>query len=231
MRIKNFIFKNPGLRIMALVLAIFVWAMITGKERAYSEKTFDINVEYFGLARNIDIRSINPDKVRVKIQGTSNVIDEIKPDDFKLRIDMKRITESTRIPVFTEDNLEYPPHIKILSIHPRMIEITTDEFFTRELPVKLHYTGKLAPGIQVMERRVVPEKVKVFGYKSQVMNLQFVETLEPINYSDIEETGFIKLQLKKGKEILKFEDSDMIEVYFLVENTDKDKDKNITEKK
>ncbi len=214
---------------MALLLAIFVWAMITGKERAYSEKTFDINVEYFGMASNIDIRNINPDKVRVKIQGTSNVIDKIKPDDFKLRIDMRRITESTRIPVFTEDNLVFPPQTRLLSVHPRMIEITTDEFLTREVPVKVHYVGKTTPGIRVKESRIVPEKVKVFGYKSQVMNLQFVETLEPINLPDIKETGFIKRLLKKGKEILKFEDSDIIEVYLVVERTDKEQ--NITERK
>jgi YbbR domain-containing protein len=224
MKIKNLLFKNAGLRIMAMILALFVWAMITGRERSYSEKTLDVNVEYYGMARNIDIRNVNPDKVRIKIQGAANELDKISPDEFKLRIDLQRITESTRLNVFTEDNLEYPPNIRILSIYPRMIEITTVELLQRDIPVKIRYTGQLRPGIRIVDRKISPEKVEVLGYKTQIANIQAVDTVEAINLDEIVETRKIMLRLKKDKEILKFVYNDIIEVYLLVENSNSEKE-------
>jgi YbbR domain-containing protein len=224
MKIKNFLFKNPGLRLLALFLAVLVWIIITGKERAYSEKTIDVIVEYFGMSANIDIRSVNPDKVRVKIQATSNVLAKIGIDDFKLRIDLSRITESTRLNVFSEDFLYSPSNVRVLSIHPRMIEVTTAELFTRDIPVKIHYIGVLKSGVRLLERRVVPEKVRIVGYKSQIMSLSAVETDESINLGEISDSRTMTLTLKKVKEIIKFVDFDKVELSLVVANDKKDKE-------
>ena len=226
MSAKNFIFNNLGLKVTALFLALLVWAMIAGKERSYSEKTMEVTVEYFGVAPNIDIRSVNPDKVRVKVKGTSKELDKIRAEDFEIRVDLTRITESTRLNIFTEDVLQYPETIKIASIHPRMIEITAAELITREVSVRVRYKGRMKPGIKLVERRLVPEKVKIFGYKSQMVTINTVEGTEMVDLSEIKESKVIKIPLRKEKEIIKFEDFDRVEVHITVENLNKSSKKN-----
>jgi len=222
MKIKNFLLKNLGLRLIALLLAVFVWAMITGRERSNLQKSIDVNVEYTGVSDNIDVRTVNPDKVRLKIEGTSNVLDKITPEDFKIRIDLKRVSEGTRLNVFTEDFLEYPQNIRIVSVHPRMIEITTVELYTRDVPIKVLYKGQLQPGIRLVEKRIVPDHIKIYGYKSQIKTIQSVETADSVNLEDIKQTTVIKLRLKKEKDIIKFVDApDVVELYLMVENTDR----------
>lgn len=216
---KNILLKNPGLRLVALLLAILVWAMITGRERSYSERNIEINVEYFDVARNIAVRTVNPDKVRIRIRATSKELEKITPDDFKLRIDLKRISETTRVNIFTEDELEYPEDIEIISIHPKMIEITATEMVTREVSVRVRYRGKLKPGIILKDRRVVPEKVQILGYKAQVEAIDMVEP--EVNLGEIEESGVIRLRLKKDKDIIKFVDTDIVEVHITVINKNK----------
>jgi YbbR domain-containing protein len=225
MQIKNFLFKNLGLRFGALVLAVLVWAMISGRERSYSEKTMDVNVEYYGITENIDIRSVRPDKVRIKVRATSQQLNKITPEDFIIRMNLQDVSEGTHN-YWTENYLQFPEGMEIMAIQQKMIEITVKEFMTKEVPTRVRYKGKMKPGIRLVERRLVPEKVKVFGYKSQIANLEEVEAAEWVNLSEIRENTVIKIPLKKEAEILKFEDTDTIEVHITVENMNKTKSEN-----
>lgn len=228
MQIKTFVFKNLGLRSLALVLAILVWAMISGRERTYSEKTMDVNVEYFGNQDNIDVRSIRPEKVRIKVRATSQQLNKITPEDFRIRINLQDVSEGTHN-YWTENYLLSPEEIEgieIISIQQKMIEVTIKEFMTREVLTRVRYKGHMKPGIRLVDRRLVPEKVKVFGYKSQIANLQEVEAVEWVNLSEIQKNTVIKLPLKKEAEILKFEDTDTIEVHITVENMNKTETEN-----
>jgi len=229
MQIKNFIFKNLGLRFVALVLAVLVWAMIAGKERSYSEKTMDVNVEYFGVRENIDVRGVRPDKVRIKIRATSQQLNKITPEDFRIRINLQDVSEGIHN-YWTENYLQFPEGMEIMAIQQKMIEVTVKELMTREVIVRVRYKGKLKPGIKLVDRRVVPEKVKIFGYKSQIADLEEVEAAEWVNLSEIQESTVIKIPLKKQAEILKFEDTEIIEVHVIVENINKTKTENDTKK-
>ena len=88
----------------------------------------------------------------------------------------------------------------------------------------------MKPGIRLVDRRLVPETVKVFGYKSQITNLQEVEAAEWVNLAEIQESTVIKIPLKKEVEILKFEDTDTVEVHITVENLNKPKTENDKDK-
>lgn len=221
MNIKNFLFKNLGLRFMALIIAVLIWAMIAGRERSYSEKNIDVNVEYYGIQENIDVRSVRPDKVRIKIRATSQQLNKVTPEDFRIRINLQDVSEGIHN-YWTENYLQFPEGMEIMAIQQKMIEVTVKEFMTREVPTRVRYKGKMKPGIRLIDRRLVPEKVKVFGYKSQIADLQEVEAAEWVNLSEIQKSTVIKIPLKKENEILKFEDTDVIEVHITVENMNKE---------
>lgn len=217
MDIKKFVISNSGLKITALVLAVLVWAVISGRERTFLEKSFEIEVENLNVSKMIDVRN-RPETIRIKIRGTSEEIDKISASDFKLKIDMKDVSESNRYSVFTEDYLESPKDVKIVSIHPKMIEVTSREFYFKEVPVRIFYTGRLSKGVSIIERTVTPEKVRVFGYKSQIFNLRSVYGAEKIDLSKIFSNTSLKIPLSKGTEILRFDDFENVTVRMKVKN-------------
>ena len=150
MKIKKFVTNNFGLKVTALFLAFFVWAMITGKERSYSERVLEVRVECLNVSDNIDVSSVKPEKVRLTVKGTSKELKKITPEDFKIKIDLKDVTEGTRLNYFTEDYLQSPEEIQNMSVHPRMIEITVKEFITKEDFVWVKFKGRLKRGIRLI---------------------------------------------------------------------------------
>jgi YbbR domain-containing protein len=163
------------------------------------------------------------------VRATSQQLNKITSEDFKIRINLQDVSEGTHN-YWTENYLQFPEGIEIIAIQQKMIEVTVKEFITREVATRVRYKGKMKPGIRLVERRLVPEKVKIFGYKSQIADLEEVEAAEWVNLSEIRESTVIKIPLKKEAEILKFEDTDVIEVHITVENLNKPKTENDKDK-
>jgi YbbR domain-containing protein len=222
MNAKNYIFNNVGLKFTALFLALFVWVMISGKERSFSERTIEANVEYFNVDANIGVSSVRPNKVRLTVRGTTKELQKIIEDDFKVKIDLVGVTEETRLNYFSEDYLHFPEGMTLMSVYPRMIEINVQEFITKEVSIRVRYKGNLKPGIVLLDRQLVPEKVRIFGYKSQLSNLNEVVASEWVNLEEIKGNQKIRIPLKKSNEILKFENSDSVEVIITAENKQKE---------
>jgi YbbR domain-containing protein len=218
MGIKKFIFSNFGLKATALLSALLVWILITGRERTYLEKTLEIDVEYFNVLKNAAVQTVRPEKVRMKVKGISTEIKNIVPQDFKLRIDLKDILGTRNF--FTEDYLEINKEVQVVSIHPKMIEITIEEFMSKEVPVRVFYKGKMRRGIKLIDRKISPEKVGIFGYKSKIMGIDTVYALHSVDLSGIVKTRTIKIPLKKTEEIIRFEGAEEVEVTVQVEIPD-----------
>lgn len=217
MNIKKIFFNNKGLKTSAFLLALFVWVMISGRERTYLERSFEINVENINVSEMIDVLT-RPETVRVTIRGTSREIGNITAEDLKFRVDLNNVNESTRFSIFTEDYLKLPEYIEVVSVNPKMIEVTVKEFFYREVPVRILYTGRLPKGISLIERKINPEKVRIFGYKSQIMNINTVFGAEKIDLSRVTDNKTITIPLDKGKGILRFEESENVSVSIIVKN-------------
>ena len=205
------------------MIAFSVWVLITGKQRAYQERSLDVNVEYFNISQNLDVRSVRPERVRVVVRGISKEISRLEPTSIKLRFDLKGITEATRLSKFTEDYLVLPEHTEIVTVYPKMIEISIDEFMSREVMVRVLYKGKLRRGIRLIDRKISPEKVKIFGYKSKIITIDTVYAQDSVNLADITETSTYKLTLKKSEEIIRFEDRENVDVTVVVENKNETK--------
>ena len=218
MNIRRILINNFGIKMAALAIAVLVWILITGKQRTYEEKTFEVTVEYFNVSKNIDVRTVRPDQVRIKVQGTTREILMVAPEDFRLRVDLAGILHSKRLNLFTEDHLEFPEGLKVMSIHPKMIEVEVEEFMRKEVPVRIRYRGRMSPGVVLIKRSVNPEKVVIFGYRSQLQNVSVVNAEEDVKLDEILKTRTIRIPLLKTEEILRFIDSDSVEVTVEVEN-------------
>jgi len=217
MNIRRILFNNFGLKMVALAIAVLVWILITGKQRTYEEKTFEVAVEYFNVSTNINVRTVRPDQVRIKVRGTTKEIRLVTDEDFRLRVDLAGITNSKRMNLFTEDFLTFPRELEVISIHPKMIEVDVEEFMRKEVPVRVRYRGRMKPGIVLLSRTLKPEKVTVFGYRSQIQNVMVVNAERDIQLDKIDRNRTFRLPLQKTEEILRFEDADTVEVIIEVE--------------
>ncbi len=216
-KLKKLILNNWGLKTGALVLAVLVWAMISGRERTFSEKTLKIPIEVYNVSNNVEVVNLRPEEVTVSLKGASKFVAAATAEINPIKIDLKNIKESSKLNYFAEDYLEIPAGVQLISIHPKMIEVYVEEFATREVPVKIRFRGRLKEPLVLKEARVIPDRVTVMGYKSQINGIDVVLT-EEVDLSEIGQSLTRRLALKQTRDILKFRDYRDVELQLEIED-------------
>ena len=214
--LKKIFLGNWGLKASALVLAVLVWAIISGRERTFSEKTLKIPVEVFNVSENVEVVNLRPEEVTVSLKGASKFVTAVSSESHPIKIDLKNIQESSKLNYFAEDYLEIPKEVQLVSIHPKMIEVFVEEFAIREVPVKVRFIGRLPAPLRLKSSKVVPERVTIMGYKSQVNDIDAVLT-EEVDLGGITKSQNLKLALKQTRDILKFRDYREVELQLEIE--------------
>jgi YbbR domain-containing protein len=217
-KLKNLILNNWGLKTSALVLAVLVWALISGRERTFSEKTLKIPVEIYNVSNNVEVVNLRPEEVTVALKGASKFVAAATAEINPIKIDLKNIKESSKLNYFAEDYLEIPAGVQLISIHPKMIEVYVEEFATKEVPVKIRFRGRLKAPLILKEARIVPDRVTVMGYKSQINDIGVVLT-EEVDLSEIGQSLTRRIALKQTRDILKFRDHRDVELQLEIEDS------------
>jgi YbbR domain-containing protein len=217
--LKRLFLNNWGLKTSALVLAILIWAIISGREKTFSEKTLKIPVEIFNVSDNVEVVNIRPEEVTVSLKGASKFVTAVSPETHAIKIDLKNIKESNKLNYFAEDYLEIPKGVQLVAIHPKMIEVYVEEFAIREVPVKIRFRGRLKEPLRLKQARVIPDRVTIMGYKSQINDINMVLT-EEVNLGEIDKSLNRRLALKQTQDILKFRDYRDVELQLEIEEHD-----------
>lgn len=215
--LKKLVFNNLGLKAGALVLAVLVWAVISGRERTFSEKTLKIPVEVLNVSENMEVVNLRPEEVTVSLKGASKLVAAVSPESHAIKIDLKNIKGSDKLNYFAEDYLEIPEGLLLVSIHPKMIEVYVEEFAMREVPVKIRFRGRLPLPLQLKSAKVIPDRVTIMGYKSQINDIEVVLTDE-VDLATIGKSQSRRLALKQTRDILKFRDHPEVELLLEIED-------------
>lgn len=215
--LKKLAFNNLGLKAGALVLAVLVWAVISGRERTFSEKTLKIPVEVLNVSENMEVVNLRPEEVTVSLKGASKLVAAVSPESHAIKIDLKNIKGSDKLNYFAEDYLEIPEGLLLVSIHPKMIEVYVEEFAMREVPVKIRFRGRLPLQLKLKSAKVIPDRVTIMGYKSQINDIEVVLTDE-VDLATIGKSQSRRLALKQTRDILKFRDHPEVELLLEIED-------------
>jgi YbbR domain-containing protein len=216
-KLKKLFLNNWGLKTSSLLLAVLVWAIISGQEKAYSEKMFKIPIEIINVSPNLEVVNLQPEEASISLKGSANLIAKIRPENMAIKIDLKNINETGKLNYFAEDYIEIPQALQIISLHPKMIEVYVEEFDTKELPVKIRFRGQLKEPLRLKAAKVIPDRVTIIGYKSQLGAITVVMT-EEVNLDEIGASQKRKVALKQTRNILKFRDRRDVDLLLEIES-------------
>jgi len=215
-RWKDILFNNFALKLAAFALAVFIWAIIAGNERTSFSKSLKIPVEITNVASQIEIKSIKPEEIQLTLQGATNTLNRITPENLRVTINLKDFTTSAKINFFAEDQIVLPEGISIVSIHPKMIEIAIEEFRAKEVPIRIRFRGKLNRNLKLVEYKANPDRVTVLAFQSNMSQIAAVFS-EEIDLAEIAGSETRRLGLILPKNALKFRDRKDVNVQLTIE--------------
>lgn len=113
--------KNWDIKLLSLVLAMIVWAGVTGKRTAEMDLT--VSFEVSNLAPGFTIAGPVPRKALVTVTGPRILLLKLRSEKIIIPLDVRGIEEGTALFTGFERNLRLPSEVEIVRLFPSSVEL------------------------------------------------------------------------------------------------------------
>ena len=192
--------KNLTLKILAFLIAVFLWLIVVNIDDPVDDKTFSnipvqVTHEEVITDNNNTYQIVdNTQEVNVTVTAQRSVLDKIKAEDIQATADMKELTLRTQVPI--EITIKgYVGKYEKATANPRNLQIQIDEEAKNNFPITPTTTGTVRVGYEVGALKAVPEKVTLRGPKRIINSIAKVTAEADVSGLSEDETVEAKLVL------------------------------------
>jgi YbbR domain-containing protein len=182
---KELLLDNLGLKISAILIAIFLWLFVTSQGQ--SEIFFEIPIEFKNIPVGLGIASDGKKTVQVTIRGQELMIKNIRPSDARVYVDLGNAKAGKDTYYIDKDDIKLPYAAKVLNVQPSSLQIRLDETISKIVTIKPTISGLPEKGFSVNTIRVEPATLSVQGLRSEIMKIRELRT-EPMDITGLRET-------------------------------------------
>jgi YbbR domain-containing protein len=212
--VRRFSSFRPGLLILALAIAIFLWGIASGTSS--SERGFDIPIELAKLPDDIVVTDQSVDSINVRVMGSRAALRNVAPDRFTYSIDVSGGKPGVAVYDVELSRIDLPRGARFVSHSPSRVQVRFEKRGRKAVEVRADLEGEPAPGFRVAGVRVDPPKVWLAGARSQVMRLDEVVT-ETINLSGLKADEERQVRVNLGGGTVWLEDNRPVTVQLRIQ--------------
>ena len=161
---------NWQIKIVCLIISVLLYFTYQGN--IMETKTFSIPLTLVSN-RNLVPAQKMPEKVRIVVKSSKDVVDTLQNGDFHAYIDIDKYTKPGDYSIPVEISLsERAQLFEPLQIDPKpkVISLLLEERTVKEIPIKPIFTGEVDADFEVTGYTCTPSEITVSGPKTAVEN-------------------------------------------------------------
>jgi YbbR domain-containing protein len=172
---KHWIVNNWPLKIVSLVLAAMLWAVVANE--ASSEIGLEVPLEYRNIPAQLEITGDMTNSVQVRLRGSSNVISDITAEDVSTTIDLNRMSAGDKIVALSPQNVQAPFGAEVIRVNPSSVRFSLERTLVKTVPIVPTTLGQPSDGYEIGNVLVSPNSAEVEGPESRVNILSSIQTV------------------------------------------------------
>lgn len=175
--------NNLSLKLVSLVLAIFIWFIITDIDDPIQTKTFrDVPIKVVNkesIEEKNKVVNIPINKIDVKVKARKSVLLNMTSNDILAKIDLLELydlTSSVKVRISTFKSVE-----EIYAVNSDFVVVTVDEKMKKTLPITVQVTGQPKKDYAVTTLKATPNILVLEGSK------KIIDTISrAVSYLDVD---------------------------------------------
>jgi len=176
------IFKNMGLKLLSLFIAVLLWLAIAREPKA--EVAITVPIEFQNAPDNLEISSESIPQVMVRERGPAGVVHDLGPAEVHAIIDLRAASPGEHTYDLSPSKIRAPRDAETVQVIPSQFRISFDKRLTKQVRVQPRVIGSTAPGYRLGDVKVDPEFVTIAGPEKRVANIDTVVT-DPVDASGV----------------------------------------------
>lgn len=164
---------NLPLKLLALALAIGLWAFVNFGERD-SEEALKVPVELRQIPASLMITSPRIDFVDVRVVGPRTLLGRIDHTQLLIPLDLSGALPGPAVFTVNVDRLNLPRGVRVTRVTPAQITVTLETIGRKTVPVELLVEGEPPADFRIVSTAVDPPEVAITGPESVVESVESV---------------------------------------------------------
>lgn len=185
MRPFNAISRNLGLKFLALFLAVVLWFMAVGRERA--EVGLNVPLELVNFPPNLVVANQLPDGISVRIRGSVNLTRQVANRQLRFSLDLAGAKKGSNEFTLSPDSLKLPRGLEVTRLTPSTVAVELEGLETKNLSLLPVIKGEPVIGFTIEDITLEPKQVVVKG-PSSLMNKVDILWTDPIDVTQLSKT-------------------------------------------
>jgi YbbR domain-containing protein len=174
-------FRNIGLKLLALILAVLLWLTIAGEHVV--ERSVRVPLEFRNIPEVLEIVGNTPDTVDVRVRGSSALLSRMQPGEIVAVLDLGSARAGSRLFHIRTDEVRAPFGVEVSQVLPSTLALELEKSARRLVPIVPATEGDPAPGFVIGRRTADPAMVEIVGPESRVRQVTEATT-EPVTIKD-----------------------------------------------
>lgn len=158
--------------VLALILAIFTWQLVTGRERV--ETWMPLSVEMANVPQGLIVHDGLVSKVEVRLRGPRGLVRSLNEKKLVYPLDAGKLKVGENVVEFSVDKIPLSRAYEVVEIKPSRIILTTDRIIFKTVPVQVSWEdqGDLDRNFRLLELSSEPDHVELKGPESVLRRIE-----------------------------------------------------------
>ncbi len=161
---------NLFYKLLALGVAIILWAYVNSERNPQSQKSLSVPIEVRGLAKGY-VADLSTHEAHVTISGLKTVVDSVRKEDVSAWVtvesDVDGRSRAQKIPTRASVSGVARNSLSV-ELKPKMVVAVVESLSSKRLPVEVKYVSPPPLGYSYGDPQLTPASAKVSGKSTQV---------------------------------------------------------------
>ena len=180
---QKFFVNNAGIKLVSVIIAVIVWAVIINIDDPYKTRSFNVEVETINESALNSVNKvyeiIEGSTAVVKVKGKKSVVDRLGASDIRATADLADLSAVNAVAI-------QPSLRKILSSDvflecTQVLRVSLENRESKQVKVNVIASGEPAEGYTLGECTAKPNMVEVAGGESAVSQIASVRVFLNVN--------------------------------------------------
>lgn len=168
------------------ITAVTAFLFLPFNRSGIREENVLVPIEIVNIPPGLTLLEISSNDIEIRIHGPETGGDSFKPPA-AYTIDLSNTPEGPSTIPIEKAAFQLANGIELKKIDPQFILVKLEKILSRQLPVSIVTTGKVAPECYISEMVVSPASVIIRGPKSAIASMEMVPT-KPIDIDGLQES-------------------------------------------
>ncbi|RTZ89855.1 MAG: hypothetical protein DSY91_07160 [Deltaproteobacteria bacterium] len=172
--IRSILFKNLGLKILSLCVAMVLWYSVVSERQTNLLVT--VPLTFVNVPKGMKVRTVSAERVSLHLEGPVSSLRTMEIGKIRGTIDLKGSKEGKSRFELSPAHFNLPEGIRIAGISPEIVYVVLEKLLTFKLPVKPRLKGRVDSHYAIRKIYAIPKFVWVIGDRKAMSSISNIPT-------------------------------------------------------